>query len=100
MDGRVGSRKALQGAGGLGSTQGQGSSVSRRAGGLSGLLRQGRGIQGEAGRPPPHPPSCREGFCVPLLGGDTQACPVSIYRFFKIWSYCIPQGTPRWWTSG
>ena len=56
MDGRVGSRKALQGAGGLGSTQGQGSSVSRRAGGLSGLLRQGRGIQGEAGRPPPHPP--------------------------------------------
>lgn len=46
-----------------------------------GCYNRGGASRGRWGRPP-CPPSCREGFCVPFLGGDMQALPVSIYRFF------------------
>lgn len=90
MDGRVGSRKGLKGAGGLGGTQGQGSSISGRAEGLGGAV-MGEGRLGEN----PPPPSCREGFSVPLPEGDTQACLISIYRvFFKFGATVSPRGPP------
>ena len=39
-------------------------------------------------------PSCREGFSALLPEGDTQACPVSIYRFFKFGVTVSLRGPP------
>lgn len=93
MDGRVGSRKGLQEAGGLGCTQGQGSSVSGRAGGLSGLLQQGRGVQGEMGETP-LPPELQGGFLCSLPGRRHAGLTCLYLQVFLNLELLYPPGDP------
>ena len=84
-----------RGVGELGGTQGQGSSVSGRAGGLGGAVMTGEGRLGETSSPNPaagrvSPPSSRKETRRPVL---------SLFTGFLNLELLFPSGDPRW-TSG
>ena len=92
VDGRVGSRKGLEGAGrgGLGGTQGQGSSVSGRARGLGGAVMTGEGRLGET--PSPHPAAGR--VSLPSYRKETHRPVLSLFIGFLNLELLFPSGDP------